>query len=151
MQSDLPQQPQEKLDNISKVKSLIIPLRESLSSTLKTAAQALHQNSLIDAGSTKGVDAVIPRFDKNLEEFYSICDQIELHLKTASECLTQGSSSARYLQFPVAPTRTEPLGYQDGNSLTYPQYLATVRTQVAYAKEIHDSLAATAQTIAPSE
>lgn len=28
----------------------------------------------------KGVDLQIPRFDKNLEEFYSICDQIELHL-----------------------------------------------------------------------
>ena len=52
MQSDIPQQPQEKLDNISKVKSLILPLRETLSLTLKTAAQALHQNSLIDAGST---------------------------------------------------------------------------------------------------
>lgn len=71
--------------------------------------------------------------------------------KTAQECLSQGSSSARYLQFPVAPTRTEPIGYQDGNSLTYPQYLATVRAQVAYAKEIHDSLTATAQTIAPTE
>ncbi|KAL0275697.1 UNVERIFIED_CONTAM: hypothetical protein PYX00_003485 [Menopon gallinae] len=151
MQPDIPQQPQEKLDNISKVKSLINPLRESLALTLKTAAQALHQNSLIDAGSTKAVDAVIPRFDKNLEEFYSICDQFELHLKTAAECLMQGASSTRYLQFQVAPTRTEPMSYQDGNVLTYPHYLATVRTQVAYAKEIHDSLTATAQNIAPSE
>lgn len=28
----------------------------------------------------KGVEQQAPRFDKNLEEFYSICDQIELHL-----------------------------------------------------------------------
>jgi hypothetical protein len=26
------------------------------------------------------VDVPVPRFDKNMEEFYSICDQIELHL-----------------------------------------------------------------------
>jgi len=45
------QQAQEKLDNISKVKSLMHPLRESLMLTLKTAAQTLHQNNLIDAGS----------------------------------------------------------------------------------------------------
>lgn len=46
-----PQQSQEKLDNISKVKSLMLPLRESLMLTLKTAAQTLHQNNLIDAGT----------------------------------------------------------------------------------------------------
>lgn len=45
------QQSQEKLDNISKVKSLMQPLRESLMLTLKTAAQTLHQNHLIDAGT----------------------------------------------------------------------------------------------------
>ena len=26
------------------------------------------------------MDVPVPRFDKNMEEFYSICDQIELHL-----------------------------------------------------------------------
>ena len=146
MQQEIPQQPQEKLDNISKLKSLILPLRESLSQTLKTAAQALHQNSLIDAGSTKGVDAIIPRFDKNLEEFYSICDQIELHLRTSIECVNQGASSQRYLPCPVTPTRTEPMGYQD-NTITYPHYLATVRAQVSYADENRKSLTATAQNI----
>nr|CAD7410810.1 unnamed protein product [Timema cristinae] len=131
-------QPQEKLDNISK-------------GTLKTTAQAIHQNGLVDVGSLKGLDVAVPRHDKHMEEFYSICDQIELHLKTSIECLNQGTSSQRYLPLPVAPTRTEPLPNQDGGTLTYPQFLATVRSQVSYAKEVHDTLMTAAQNIAPTE
>ncbi|XP_066999792.2 mediator of RNA polymerase II transcription subunit 29 [Anabrus simplex] len=151
MQPQMQQQAQEKLDNISKVKSLINPLRDSLALTLKSASQALHQNSLVDVGSLKGVDVPMPRFDKNMEEFYSICDQIELHLKTSIECLTQGSSSQRYLPLVVAPTRTEPLPAQDGGTLTYPQYLATVRSQLAYTKEIQDTLFTAAHNLVPGE
>ncbi|KAK7790666.1 hypothetical protein R5R35_006554 [Gryllus longicercus] len=146
----MPQQTQEKLDNISKVKSLIGPLRESLAITLKTAAQTLHQNSLVDVGSLKGVDVPVPRFDKNMEEFYSLCDQIELHLKTSIECLSQGASSQRYLPLQVATTRMEPLPGQDGVQ-TYPQYLSTVRTQLVYTKEVQDCLMNAAQNLVHGE
>ncbi|XP_054271472.1 mediator of RNA polymerase II transcription subunit 29 [Macrosteles quadrilineatus] len=153
MQPQMPQpHSQEKLDNISKVKSLIGQLRESLAVTLKNAAHALHQNSQIDVGTVKSVDMPPPpRFDKSMEEFYSICDQIELHLKTSIECVNQGTSSQRYLPLAVAPTRTEPIPNQDMSTLTYPQYLATVRAQVMYAKEIHDMLLAAAQNITATE
>ncbi|XP_075227608.1 mediator complex subunit intersex [Lycorma delicatula] len=146
-QPQMTQQAQEKLDNISKVKSLITQLRESLAVTLKTAGNTLHQNSLVDVGNMKAVDVPAPRFDKYMEEFYSICDQMELHLKTSIECLNQGASSHRYLPLTVNPTRIEPLPTQDGNTLTYPQFLATVRSQVAYAKEVHDMLLSAAQNI----
>ncbi|KAJ8976911.1 hypothetical protein NQ317_014083 [Molorchus minor] len=121
-----------------------------LPNTIKTAAQTLNQNSQIDVGSQKGVDLQIPRFDKNLEEFYSICDQIELHLKTSIKCLTQQESSNRYLHLPITTTRSEPLGLND-NNLPYPQFLATASAQVAYTKEIHDTLVAAAQNISPSD
>ncbi|XP_060535476.1 mediator of RNA polymerase II transcription subunit 29 [Cylas formicarius] len=144
------QQPPQPLDNISKIKSLIGPLRDTLASTIKTAAQTLSQNSQVDSGSQKAMDMQLPRFDKNLEEFYSICDQIELHLKTSLKCLTQAESSNRYLNLPVVSTRNENLGIND-NSLTYPQFLATVGAQVSYTKEIHDTLVAAAQNISPSD
>ncbi|KAI4470252.1 mediator of rna polymerase ii transcription subunit 29 [Holotrichia oblita] len=143
-----PQQPQA-LDNISKIKSLISPLRESLSNTIKTAAQTLNQNCQVDVGSQKEVGQQI-RFDKNLEEFYSLCDQIELHLKTSIKCISQLESSQRYLHLHVAPTRTESLGMPD-NTLAYPQFLATANAQVSFTKEIHDTLVAAAQNISPSE
>ncbi|KAK9302433.1 hypothetical protein QLX08_005577 [Tetragonisca angustula] len=143
------QQTQEKLDNISKVKSLIGPLRDSLAIALKTAAHTLHQNSLVDVGSLKGgVDQPDHRFNKNMEEFYSICDQIELHLKTSIECLSQNSSSVRYLPVSVIPTRTDTVGTQEGPALTYPQFLMTVRAQVAYVREVHDTLVSASQSIA---
>lgn len=52
-QSQMSQQQQaERIDNISKVKSLAIPLRESLANTLKVAAQCLQHNSASDNGTT---------------------------------------------------------------------------------------------------
>ncbi|PSN42758.1 Mediator of RNA polymerase II transcription subunit 29 [Blattella germanica] len=115
MQQPMPQQQQEKLDNISKVKSLITPLRESLAVTLKNAAATLQQNNL----------------------------------KTSIECLSQGAASQRYLPLQVALTRTDPMPGQE--ILTYPQYLATVRAQVGFAKEVHDMLVGAAQNVSPGE
>lgn len=143
------QQP-EKVDNIAKVKALVGPLRDALSTTIKTAAQLLQQNNLNDAGTTKGGDpnAPTPKFDKHLEEFYSICDQIELNLKTAKLCMQQGASSQQYLPIPVAPTQPNPA---ETNVLSYSQYLDVVKIQIGYAKDIHDTLICAAQNISPSE
>lgn len=144
LQQQQQQQTQEKLDNISKVKSLIGPLKEHLAVALKSAAHLLLYNTTVDNGSSKGLD-MVPRLGVSLEAFYSTCDQIELHLKTAIECLTQGASSQRYLPLNVLPTRTEPLPGQDG--LLYPQYLATVRAQVQFAKQVHDILMVAVQSL----
>jgi mediator of RNA polymerase II transcription subunit 29 len=141
------QQSQEKVDNISKVKSLIGPLRDSLSVALKTAAQTLHQNSLVD--TSKGIDPPDHRFNKNMEEFYSVCDQIELHLRTSIECLAQNSSSVRYMPVSVIPIRTENIGVQE--ALNYPQYLMTVRTQVQYIRDIYNTLYNAARAISSND
>jgi hypothetical protein len=47
----------------------------------------------------KGVDVPVPRFDKNMEEFYSICDQIELHLVSASLCFMELNVSVHGTQY----------------------------------------------------
>lgn len=121
--------------------------------TLKTAAQLLQYNNQMDNGPIKGIDnsnQTPPRFDKNLEEFYSICDQVELHLKTTIMCLQQNSTSQRYLPPTVMATRAEPIPPNE-NALSYPQYLSTIRQQIAHAKDIHDTLICAAQNIAPSD
>lgn len=123
--------------------------------TLKTAANLLQYNNLIDNGPIKlttmdNSNQAPPRFDKHLEEFYSICDQIELHLKTSILCLQQNSASQRYLPSTVMTTRIEPIPTNE-NALSYPQYLSTVRQQIAYAKDVHDTLICAAQNIAPAE
>ncbi|PZC76944.1 mediator of RNA polymerase II transcription subunit 29 [Helicoverpa armigera] len=151
MQPAMPQQPQqqEKMDNISRVKTLMGSLRESIPMTLKSAAQILHQNHNIDSNSQKGIDNPVPRFDKNLEEFFSICDQMELHLRTAISCIQQAQSAAHYLPLTVMPSRLDTGPATAESSLSYPQYLNTVRLQITYAKDIHDTLVAAAQNISP--
>ena len=141
------QQQVEKMDNISKVKSLIGPLRDSLSIALKSAAQILHQNSMIN--TSKATDIPDQRFNKHLEEFYSVCDQIELHLRTSIECISQHSSSNRYMPVNVVPIRTENIGVQE--ALNYPQYLMTVRSQVQYIKDVCNMLNNQAQSISNTE
>ncbi|KAL3284656.1 hypothetical protein HHI36_018810 [Cryptolaemus montrouzieri] len=146
------QQLLDNVSNISKIKALIGPLRESLTNTIKSAAQTMNTNSQVDGGSLKGIEMQTPRFDKNFEEFYSICDQIELHLKTSIKCLSQAESSNRYLNLTVSvgPPRNENMSLND-NTLTYPQFLSTAVSQVAFTKEIHDTLVAAAQNISPSD
>lgn len=49
-------------------------------------------------------------------------------------------------------TRTDAIGTPDGNgALTYPQFLATANAQVSFSKELHDTLVAAAQNLAPAE
>ncbi|XP_026497585.1 mediator of RNA polymerase II transcription subunit 29 [Vanessa tameamea] len=152
MQPAMPQQPQQdKMDNISKVKTLMGSLRESLPMTLKSAAQILHQNYNIDSNTQKGMDNPVPRFDKNLEEFFSLCDQMELHLRTAITCIQQAQSAAHYLPLTVIPSRLDSGPTSQETTLSYPQYLNTVRLQISYAKDIHDTLVAAAQNISPAE
>ncbi|XP_026332284.1 mediator of RNA polymerase II transcription subunit 29 isoform X2 [Hyposmocoma kahamanoa] len=147
----MPQQPQQdKMDNISKVKTLMGSLRESIPMTLKSAAQVLHQNHNSDSNSQKSLDNAVPRFDKHFEEFFSLCDQMELHLRTAITCIQQAQSAAHYLPLTVIPSRLDSTNTQE-TTLSYPQYLNTVRLQISYAKDIHDTLIAAAQNISPTE
>jgi len=72
------------------VKTQVIQLKESLSCVLRAASYTLQQNHYIDTGLLKTVEIPGPRFEKTIEEFFSICDQIEYNLKTAIECQQQG-------------------------------------------------------------
>lgn len=120
--------------------------------SFKSAAQLLQHNNCVDNGTIKAFDAnqQTPRFDKHLEEFYSICDQIEAHLKTAMVCTQQNTSLHRYLPATVIATRVEPCPSNE-NALAYPQYLSSVRQQIAYAKDLHDTLICAAKNITPNE
>lgn len=72
-----------------------------------------------------------------------------LFQKTSLKCLSQQESAHRYFNLPVHPTRSESI--INDNTLTYPQFLTTASAQVAYTKEIHDTLIAAAQNITPSD
>ncbi|XP_057372590.1 mediator of RNA polymerase II transcription subunit 29-like [Daphnia carinata] len=136
---------QQKLDHIAKVKTLLWPLKESLITSFKTAAQNFNQNGMIDFGTMKGTEANIPRFDKQLEDFYSICDQIELNLQAAIGCASQVSTSQRHVPSQVTVVRQEPVINQE--IISYPNYVGVAKTQVAYVKDVIDTLNDAAQNL----
>ncbi|NWY08305.1 MED29 polymerase, partial [Nothoprocta ornata] len=104
---------------------------------MKVAAQNLVQNSNIDNGQ-KSADGALQRFDKSLEEFYALCDQLELCLRLAHECLSQSFDSAKHSPT-LVPTATKPEAGA-GESLPYTQYLPLIKAQIAGAKDIHNAL-----------
>ncbi|XP_014676279.1 PREDICTED: mediator of RNA polymerase II transcription subunit 29-like [Priapulus caudatus] len=100
---------------------------------MQLAAKFIYYNSTVDS-SMKPNETIQQRFDKALEEFYAICDQIESNLVLAAECHGQFIDSNRHFQILVASGNKTEQGSQ------YGQYLATVKTQISFAKELHDAL-----------
>ncbi|XP_035428473.2 LOW QUALITY PROTEIN: mediator of RNA polymerase II transcription subunit 29-like [Cygnus atratus] len=124
-------------DPVQRFRLLIPQLKESLQTLMKVAAQNLVQNSNIDNGQ-KSADGALQRFDKSLEEFYALCDQLELCLRLAHECLSQSFDSAKHAPalVPAAPKGEGGAG----ESLPYTQYLPLIKAQIAGAKDIHNAL-----------
>ncbi|XP_074932460.1 mediator of RNA polymerase II transcription subunit 29-like [Phalacrocorax aristotelis] len=124
-------------DPVQRFRLLIPQLKESLQTLMKVAAQNLVQNSSIDNGQ-KSADGVLQRFDKSLEEFYALCDQLELCLRLAHECLSQSFDSAKHAPalVPAAPKGEGGAG----ETLPYTQYLPLIKAQIAGAKDIHNAL-----------
>ncbi|XP_034648063.1 mediator of RNA polymerase II transcription subunit 29 isoform X1 [Trachemys scripta elegans] len=104
---------------------------------MKIAAQNLIQNTNIDNGQ-KSNDGLVQRFDKSLEEFYALCDQLELCLRLAYECLSQSFDSTKHSPN-LVPTATKPDAVQT-ESLPYTQYLSMIKSQISCAKDIHNAL-----------
>ncbi|NXH13927.1 MED29 polymerase, partial [Bucco capensis] len=124
-------------DPVQRFRLLIPQLKESLQTLMKVAAQNLVQNSSIDNGQ-KTADGPLQRFDKSLEEFYALCDQLELCLRLAHECLSQSFDSAKHAPalVPAAPKGEG----GPGETLPYTQYLPLIKAQIAGAKDIHNAL-----------
>ncbi|XP_072049064.1 mediator of RNA polymerase II transcription subunit 29-like [Amphiura filiformis] len=125
---------QYEYDPILSVKALVPHLKDSLSNLMKISACGFLHSASIDSAS-KSSDTTIQRLDKSLEEFYSICDQVELHLRLAQECSSQYSDSQRHTPHPL-PVKPD----VNAETQTYSQYVSTVKSQVSCAREVHDAL-----------
>ncbi|CAG0914699.1 unnamed protein product [Notodromas monacha] len=121
------------VDSVTKCKALIDPLKKCLEDVVKAAAQNLHQNALMDLGVLRSQDPGALRFDKALEDFLSVCDELQLHLKIAMETNRAHYRSTKFVPIPVNPAKLDgaPTTPVD-NSISYSQYLSTVRSQIAY-------------------
>ncbi|XP_071756729.1 mediator of RNA polymerase II transcription subunit 29 isoform X1 [Centroberyx gerrardi] len=138
---------QQDFDPVHRFKMLIPQLKESLQNVMKIASLNLGHNTAIDNGMlSKSSDATVQRFDKSLEEFYALCDQLELCLRLAYECLSQSIDSAKHSPN-LVPTATKPDTVQT-ESLSYAQYLGMIKSQISCAKDIHNALLECSKKIA---
>ncbi|XP_067317176.1 mediator of RNA polymerase II transcription subunit 29-like [Anolis sagrei] len=124
-------------DPVQRFRLLLPQLKESLQNLMKVASQNFVQNTNIDSGQ-KSNDGPVQRVDKSLEEFYALCDQLELCLRLAYECLSQSFDSAKHSPT-LVPTATKPDAVQT-ESLPYTQYLGMIKSQISCAKDIHNAL-----------
>ncbi|XP_051935269.1 mediator of RNA polymerase II transcription subunit 29 [Hippocampus zosterae] len=136
---------QQDFDPVHRFKMLIPQLKESLQNLMKIASLNLTHNTIIDNGVTSN-DAAVQRFDKSLEEFYALCDQLELCLRLAYECLSQSIDSAKHSPN-LVPTATKPDTVQT-ESMSYAQYLGMIKSQISCAKDIHNALLECSKKIA---
>ncbi|XP_075723657.1 mediator complex subunit intersex [Rhipicephalus microplus] len=130
-----------KFDNVAKVKALVWSLKDALSNLVRVAATNIYHTAAVDNGvrANTSDESAPPRLDKALEDFFSICNQIELNLRTIQECALQLRDSHQYLPVPVVATKPDPSNPQDG-TLSYSQYINTIRAQVSFANTVHDVL-----------
>ncbi|KAK3531605.1 hypothetical protein QTP70_024998 [Hemibagrus guttatus] len=136
---------QQDFDPVHRFKMLIPQLKESLQNVMAIASQNFSHNTAIDNG-IKSNDSTVQRFDKSLEEFYALCDQLELCLRLAHECLSQSIDSAKHSPN-LVPTATKPDTVQT-ESLSYSQYLSMIKSQISCAKDIHNALLECSKKIA---
>ena len=75
-------------------------------------------------------------FESNLEDFYATLDQVEVALRCAIDCHQQAQSSNLYMQNPPNPSRLDSTSTNPDEFLSYPQYIAVAKKQIAYANDI---------------
>ncbi|KAI8785014.1 mediator of RNA polymerase II transcription subunit 29 [Biomphalaria glabrata] len=123
-------------DPIAKFKILLPRLKESLVNLFKTGGHLFYQNASQDETGAQ-MDNASGRFEKCLEEFYAICDLVEIYLKLAYEVIQQDKDSTRNTPNLILPQKTD--APQPEGQL-YSQYLSTIRAQINCAKDIRDLL-----------
>ncbi|XP_064601015.1 mediator of RNA polymerase II transcription subunit 29-like [Liolophura sinensis] len=154
-QSSQIQQSAIDVDPIAKFQLLLPTLKHSLVNLMKISSQVLQQNGFTDGGRGKLSESPSPqqKFEKSLEEFYSICDQIEVNLRLALETHCEIADSVKNTPVPLHGQKLDSTVSHDGQtsqSGLYSQYLTIVQAQINCAKELHEMLTESARKLGES-
>uniref|UniRef100_H2YSJ0 Mediator of RNA polymerase II transcription subunit 29 n=2 Tax=Ciona savignyi TaxID=51511 RepID=H2YSJ0_CIOSA len=123
-------------DPVQKAKALLPHLKESLVNLMAVASQNFAVSVAVD-DMQKSVDtSSVPRFDKCLEHFFSLCDQLEVQLNLGHHQLSQALVSTQNTPF----MRNVVLKENPNGAQLYGSYVNTVESQLHCVKEIHDLL-----------
>jgi len=121
--------------SIEKMKALVPHLKKSLANLMRLAGESLRRDDIYASSSTTSSGSV----EKALEEFFAICDQLEMQLGIALEGYNQVIQHKKYLnpehlKYSFAP------GQNTDVVQHYNAYSTVIRSQVALATSLHDAL-----------
>merc|ERR1719431_1840479 len=105
---------------VAKSRDLLPAVRDKWGQAMREGGQALHQGGFQQN-----------KFEASLEDFHWTLDQMEINLKCALETTSQSQSSTKYML----------------PNLSYHQYVATAKQQVAFTNQIKDMLKSASQDI----
>ncbi|XP_078492226.1 mediator of RNA polymerase II transcription subunit 29-like [Ciona intestinalis] len=123
-------------DPVHNAKAILPHLKESLVNLMAVASQNFAMSVAVD-DMQKIVDASnVPRFDKCLEHFYNLCDQLELQLNLGHHQLSQALASIQHTPL----MRNVNLKDDANGPQIYGNYINTVESQLQCAEEIQNLL-----------
>ena len=126
-----PPSPSESPDPMLRAKVLLPQLKESLVILMSVASQNFEVNNHVD-DIKKVTDVGRRKYEKCLEHFYSLCDQLELLLNLAYQQLNGMVQCVKYT--PHLAT----INIKDGNAPNlYENYTITIDQQIIFAKDMH--------------
>lgn len=131
---------------VTKLNNSLQTLKEQLKNLMSVSAELIDRNSQIDSGARCDQPNPPPRFETALEDFLSSCNMIELNLRTMQECLQQGKASSQNLPIALSNMKCDysidrqPEPIEPNSTVSYNQYLSTIRYQVDTAKAIRSIL-----------
>ncbi|XP_067942771.1 mediator of RNA polymerase II transcription subunit 29-like [Watersipora subatra] len=109
--------------------------REILTELLKKATVLLQENAK-HPGNQK--DAQRLRFEKGLEDVFSVLDQIETNLKLAIQWHSQSLDSRKQVGLPIASRKTDEAQIPPQKCIQLQEYMTVVKVQIQAAKDLHD-------------
>jgi len=122
--------------SIEKMKALVPHLKKALSNVMRLAGESLRRDDIYpSSGSAPPTQTV----EKALEEFFAICDQLEMQLGIALEGFNQVIQHKKYLNTECIKYSFPP-GQSPDLAQTYNAYSTVIRSQVALASSLHDAL-----------
>jgi len=123
--------------SIEKMKALVPHLKKSLANLMRLAGESLRRDDIYASSSSSSASSA--SVEKALEEFFAICDQLEMQLGIALEGYNQVIQHKKYLnpehlKYSFSPGQNADMVQQ------YHAYSTVIRSQVALATSLHDAL-----------
>ncbi|CAK8680496.1 mediator of RNA polymerase II transcription subunit 29-like [Clavelina lepadiformis] len=145
-QQQQPSAQPEPYDPIAQVKVILPQLKESLVNLMTVGSKNFAGNRAVD-DMQKGLDSSnIPPFNKCLENFYTLCDQLEIQLNLGQQQLSQ-----TLVGIHNTPLMTGSIKSDVKDPQVYANYVNIVENQVRCTKEIHELLANCCRTLSEQQ